>query len=116
MKITKVAAYSVRIFICGDYNLAVSHCRKYCQEYPLCVTVTPTQYTYTSKSNPNLGDVESGIIVELINYARFDADKEYIWGRAWDLAEYLRIWLSQQSYTVQDSETSMWISHRPEDN
>lgn len=109
MKIQTAKAYSVRIFICGDYQAAKKAMQKYVDEHPLCVTVTPTCYVFT-------GGQEDGVIVELINYVRFDSPHILIWDRARDVGEYLKIMLNQQSYTVQDHETTYWVSHRPEDN
>ena len=59
--ITKhTSAYAVSIFIAGDYDNVIRYCVDYCTNVGLCVTVTPTNYSYRNGS-------ENGVIVGLIN-------------------------------------------------
>ncbi len=94
--------YYARIYIAGDYREAMNLCREYVQR-GLCVTVTPTEYIYT-------GGQQSGVIVELINYPRFPADKNEILKQAQGLAEVLRDRLFQRSYSIMTPETTYWSS------
>lgn len=108
-RIEKTAdAYRVSIFICGDYDEAVQHCRDFVDAVGLCVTVTPKAYCYT-------GGMQNGVEVGLINYARFPRDKEEVWNRGCQLADYLLTMLNQGSYTIQDEENSLFVSIRDED-
>jgi hypothetical protein len=105
MQETEVPAYSCRILIAGDTQDAERCCRDFCYEVGECVTVTPTSYIYT-------GGQERGVVVELINYARFPREPIAISHRAYALALRLMDVLKQQSCTVQDSTTSRWLSRR----
>jgi hypothetical protein len=107
MKRVEVPSYPVNIFIAGDYHDAVTECLNYC-EVGLCVTVTETRYVYT-------GDEEFGVIVGLINYARFPKTPEEIWAHAEALGEQLLLRLGQESYTIQAPDKTVWISFRDED-
>ena len=102
------AAYSVRIFMAGDYDAARVICRHFCDKEGLCVTVTPTSYVYT-------GGEEAGFIVESINYPRFPKQVGLIYAAAHELAEMLRAGLMQQSYTIQTPDAAFWFSWREED-
>lgn len=109
MLVKQSSAWIYRIYIAGDYATAKVTCRQFCMAYPGCVTVTPTEYVYT-------GGAESGVIVELINYARFPQDPENAYESVRKLADALRLALCQQSYTIMTPTASIWFSHRPEDN
>jgi ferredoxin len=99
-------AYPVSIFIAGDAALAKSICREFCDKEGLCVTVTPTTYVYT-------GGEEAGVIVGLINYPRFPVEQVgLIYATADELAERLRQYLGQQSFTVQNPDAAFWTSYR----
>lgn len=105
MKIGISDAYKVEIFIAGNYEEALRLAQEYCDDVGLCVTVTPTRYVYT-------GGMESGVIVGLINYARFPKYTHQILEQAINLGEKLRIGLHQQSFTVQDGIHSRWYNYR----
>lgn len=105
MKIETCAAYPVSIFIAGDHAKALELCRAYCDEVSYCVTVTPTSYVYRDGQ-------ESGLMIGLINYARFPAEPEAIEVRALELANRLRIGLKQESFTIQTPTQSTWHSWR----
>jgi hypothetical protein len=101
-------SYPVQTFIAGDYDLAKSIAREFCDQVGLCVTVTKTSYVYT-------GGEESGVIVGLINYPRFPKEPHVIELNAFLLAERLVKGLGQQSYSIQTPDETKWISYREED-
>ncbi len=103
--IKQVPTYTVTIFIAGHHELALEEAQRFCDEVGLCVTVTPTTFVYT-------GGREAGVIVGLINYARFPSDPDSLWLRATILARRLVNALDQQSCTIMDSENSLWESYR----
>jgi hypothetical protein len=107
--VTKYAdSHSVQIFIAGDYELAKTIARQFCDQMGCCVTVTPTSYVYT-------GGEESGVIVGFINYPRFPKTPAEINLYAYLLAERLLQGLDQQSYSIQNPDETKWISYREED-
>ena len=108
MKVVECPSYPVTIFIAGDAAEARKACREHCLAVGLCVTVTPTDFIYA-------GGAEAGVIVGLINYPRFPADPEDIWGRALALAKILMVGLHQWSCSVQAPDKTIWLSRRPGD-
>lgn len=108
MKRVEVPSYPVQIWIAGDHAAAIEHMEQHVQEFPYCVTITPTTYVHTSGT-------DAGIIVGLINYPRFPAKPEAIWAKAEQIAAFLCEKLGQQSYTIQAADKTVWFSHRPED-
>lgn len=98
-------SYPVSIFIAGDHAKASRLCRAHCDAVGLCVTVTPTEYVYTDGQ-------EAGVIVGLINYARFPAEPAAIDEQALTLAELLRVELGQQSFTIETPTESRFYSWR----
>lgn len=108
MRRVEVSSYPVSIFIATglarrDQVRAI--CREHCDTVGLCVTVTDTSYCYT-------GGQEEGVIIGLIHYPRFPSDPAEIWARAETLAEFMRIRLHQESYTIQAPDKTVWFSHR----
>ena len=95
------------IWIAGNHDRAVDCCRAFCLETPLCVTITPTTFAY-------VGGVETGVCVRLIQYPRFPEDIESLTNKAKELAEYLRQWLCQHSYSIEYPDTTEWVSSRPD--
>jgi len=67
--------------------------QEYCDQVGLCVTVTQTQYIYTSGR-------EAGCAVGLINYPRFPSTPEQIRAHALELAGRLRDRLGQFKVSV----------------
>jgi hypothetical protein len=57
--------------------------QQYVDEFPLCVTLTPTEYIYVKGSEP-------GFVVGLINYPRFPSTPERITAHAMELGKRLR--------------------------
>ncbi len=106
--VKRTHAYKVEIFIGGDFDRALKMCENYCTGVGLCVTVEPTTYAYR-------GGYCEGVRIGLINYARFPTEPRLIWDKATVLAEYLKIYLDQGSYTIQDDEISEFVSTRDED-
>lgn len=107
MKRVEVSSYSVSIFIAGNVMEAKTICLDYCNAVGFCVTVTETVYCYT-------GGEEAGVIVGLINYPRFPSTPADIWAHAEALAAQLCAGLTQQSYSIQAPDRTLWISHREE--
>lgn len=105
MKSGIVPGWEIKIFIAGDAAIARQICRQWCFEVGACVTVTPTNYIYT-------GGEESGVIVGIINYARFPTPVEDGRANAHVLAERLRVGLCQHSYSILTPDQSEWVSHR----
>lgn len=98
--------YRADIFLAGDYAAAVLACRDFCMA-GLCVTVERVDFVYT-------GGMESGVRVGLINYPRFPAKPEEIFGQAERLAEHLVAALFQHSASIVASDKTVWISRRGE--
>ncbi|RYD68385.1 MAG: hypothetical protein EOP58_00770 [Sphingomonadales bacterium] len=101
----EVPSYPVSIFIAGERWKAEMMCLHYCDDVGLCVTVSEVEYCYT-------GGQESGVVIGLINYPRFPSAPGAIWQRAEELAARLCDGLSQQSYTIQAPDKTVWFSHR----
>ncbi len=101
-------AYKVEIFIGGSVDMAKDACLEFCTREGLCVTVTPTTYIYR-------GGACEGVVVGLINYARFPNEEDIIFRVALRLARVLKAHLNQGSYTVQDYRESLFFSTRDED-
>jgi hypothetical protein len=98
-------AYNVTIFIAGDYDTHCETARMFCDAHGLCVTVTRTNYVYTRGEEP-------GVIVGLINYARFPTGPDEIEAKALALAKLLRVEAEQQSFTIQTPTESRFYSWR----
>lgn len=95
------------IWIAGDYRSALQYCREYCFINPLCVTVTPTSFVYK-------GGLEDGVCVRMINYPRFPKSVESLKQLANNLAEFLRIKLCQESFSIEMPDVTHWVSYRTE--
>jgi len=105
MKTIKADSYWVRIYVAGPLNIIEQTCREYVTNAGLCVTVSPTKYIY-------VGGEENGVIVELINYARFPASADDIWTHAKTLANKIISESHQGSYTLLDDRRSVYHSIR----
>ena len=99
------SAYKCEIFMAGDYDQHCETARMFCDAQGLCVTITRTNYVYT-------GGEEAGVIIGLINYARFPSNREEIWAKAEALAKLCRVECAQQSFTIQDDKRSVFYSWR----
>jgi hypothetical protein len=107
-RIETTNSYPVSIFIAGSYQHALTCAKAYCDIVGYCVTVTPTKYVYKNGQ-------EDGVIIGLINYPRFPSTKEKIMDHAERLARILCDTLSQQSFSIQNPEKTIWYSFRTED-
>ena len=107
MTAASAASYPISIFIAGDLVVARQALREYVRDNPLCVTLEATDYIYT-------GGLESGVRVGIINYPRFPCTRKELRLKAAKLAEYLRLRLCQESYTIQTPDNSVWVSSRPQ--
>lgn len=103
--VVSAPSYPVSIYIAGDYAKAVALCQRHCDALGLCVTVERCVYVYT-------GGQEDGVRVGLINYPRFPKTPDELDEIATDLAGWLRIGLSQESFTVETPRASFWHSWR----
>jgi hypothetical protein len=101
----EVPSYPVTIWLAGDHAAAIEHMERHVQEFPYCVTITPSTYIHTS-------DTDAGFVVGLINYPRFPAAPAEIWAKAEQIGAFLREALGQQSYTIQAPDKTVWFSHR----
>jgi hypothetical protein len=97
--------FRVEICIAGDYNDAKKICKGFANTVGICVTVTRAEYIYT-------GGCEDGVIVRMINYPKYPADKEDIRGKAYILGIALTQGLFQDSFTIVDDEKTEWYSNR----
>jgi hypothetical protein len=107
-RITTAKSWPVTIHIAGDYHVARSIARKFCDEEGLCVTVSQTVYVYT-------GGQEEGVRVGLINYPRFPKRPSEIEFTALRLADRLREGLHQESFSIETPAETTWFSWREED-
>jgi len=96
----QAATYQVSIFIAGDLQQIKQVCREYCMT-GLCVTVTPTDYIYT-------GGEESGAIIGLINYPRFDKVPVDINADALALGQALLKRCCQKSFSIMTPTTTTY--------
>lgn len=98
---------TVQIYTAGSLEIAKQVCREYVFDVGFCVNIRPTTYIYT-------GGEEEGVVVEIINYARFLSDNAVREKHAQRLAELLRIRLCQHSYSIVTPQHSTWVSYRSE--
>jgi len=102
IKIKKSFAYSVDIFIGGNYEDAIRSCKKF-TESGLCVTLERIDFVYTKGH-------ETGIKIGVKNYPRFEANEKAIWATAELLASTLMFDLYQRSAMLCDHKKHVWLS------
>lgn len=102
------SSYPASLFIAGDYDQAVKSAREYCDEISWCFTVTKTMYVYK-------GGQEEGVIIGLINYPRFPNSPSTIDSHAMALGLKLIKDLNQQSFSIQNSYHTCYVSFRQAD-
>lgn len=108
MNVSKTApSFTQRIWIAGNYANAEEICRKFC-ERGMCVSISPNNYIYT-------GGEESGVVVTLINYARFPKSAINLKEIAFELAMDLCVGLHQQSFTIEGPDETEFYSSKAED-
>lgn len=98
-----IKSFYANIWIGGDYRDAVRACREFCQQIPLCVTVTPASYVY-------VGGMEEGVCVRVMQYPRFPETEAVLRSTAWQLANRLRTELCQRSYSIEFPDTTHYDS------
>ena len=96
--------YNARIFLAGPLYEAEQLLRKEMYKGG-CVNIYPTKYIYK-------GGEEAGYVVELINYPRYQKDKEEIRESAKSLAFNLMENTYQQSFTIQFTDETYYYSRR----
>ena len=97
--------YTATIYLAGDPVVAERVCREYCDEFGLCVTVSPTRFVYTRGE-------EAGVAVGLVNYPRFPKSPEQITDTAKHLALVLREKMDQESVMIVTPDRTYWDSYR----
>jgi hypothetical protein len=83
----------VEVFMAGDIGHAKQVARRFCMDFPCCVTITSTTFVYR-------GGEEEGLVVAFRNYPRFPVSSESLLSKARSLADLLRDALSQRSYMI----------------
>lgn len=98
----KVKAYNVQIWVgLKEGYHGIEHtidevyalCYKYVNDKQYCVTVTETKFFYVN-------GFENGVIIGLINYARFPSKKKEVLKHAFDLGEILMKELKQYRISI----------------
>lgn len=89
----QVDSFYAKIYIAGDLQTIKQVCRKYCMEVGLCVTVEPVDFIYT-------GGEESGVVIGLINYARFPSTEGEVYSKAKTLGGILVEECYQKSFSI----------------
>lgn len=100
-------SYNCKIYIAGDYERACQICEAFCTQ-GFCVNISKREYIYKFGR-------ESGVVVELINYARFKRPLDELRDKAVELANDLINGLNQGSCTVMDDDVSCFLSRRDGD-
>lgn len=96
--------FEVKIYIARCIYTIKTLCQRYCVS-GLCVTVTPTDYIFT-------GGSELGVIIGLINYARFPTTNcSSITQKAIELAKILMNECGQRSCSVVDPEITYYLEN-----
>jgi hypothetical protein len=85
-----------------SYSEAKEICQKYCDEFPLCVTLKQNEYIY---KNGN----EVGFEIGLINYPRFPATNDQITQKALDLGKIFKNKFNQYKVSVVCSDKTYMI-------
>ena len=102
MGFKKTETHEIKIFIAGDINTIKQVVHKYCRDTGFCVTVTPTTYIYT-------GGEETGVILGIINYARFPTTPKCLFAKAYKLAIQIRYEANQSNFTIMTPTRTWWF-------
>lgn len=101
--------HGARLWMAGDYEQAKQAIRMFCSKEGACFAITPMDYIYS-------GGEESGFVVNLINYPRFETDPKNLVTKIERLAVTLMDHLNQSSYTIEqygsDAPQSVFYSRR----
>jgi len=100
-KVAECPAFDVRVCIAGKLSAIRDACSQFVLR-GLCVSIQPADYVST-------GSVEEGVVIGLINYARFPSTSEKIEQTARELAEYLLFAVAQRSCSVITPTKSIFI-------
>lgn len=100
--------YKAEIYMAGDKSKARFHLQLMAAEKGMCASVESVDYVYT-------GGMESGFVVRLINYPRFQSDPKSIKDFAIRIAESLLKGLGQGSCSVVCSDETFFMSRRKDD-
>lgn len=95
---------SIRIYIAGNYDDAISICRVFCED-GFCVSVQKSDFVYKY-------GMESGVVVNIINYPRFPESEESLMKKARVLAGSLMVGMSQGSYSIQSGNNTLFFSRK----
>ena len=88
-------------------NVVREICSDYVNKMGLCVTITPTEYIYSSNKD-HLSEI--GAMVGFINYPRFPVEPEVVEKHAIGLAEILKEKLEQHRVTVMFPDKTVMLS------
>jgi hypothetical protein len=105
MNRVEAQTFQARIYVAGPQGIAEQVCREYCYEVGLCVTVEGTRFIYT-------GGEETGVVVGLVNYPRFQSSGAEVSEKANALAEKLLVAMHQHSALVVGPERTIWMTRR----
>lgn len=92
----------------GDIHHARHSLQKMAANTGMCVSIETVDYIYT-------GGMESGFVVRLINYPRFQLSEKEVKGNAMRIAEVLLDSLGQGSCSVVCSDETIFMSRREND-
>ena len=104
----EVDTFWCKIYIAGDYDQIVQLCRRFCFDFPYCVTITPTTYVYH-------GGIEDGVEIGLINYPRFPRSNAEILDITNRLADKVMIDQGQLSYSIVTPDKTYRYTRREEE-
>ncbi|MXN46105.1 hypothetical protein GR138_12980 [Shinella kummerowiae] len=103
-----VPSFNVDIHMAGDIAAVAHVLQQEAARKGMCVTLTPQTFIYS-------GGREDGFRVGLINYPRFPKTPDDIVVEARVLADWLRAYLGQVSYSITTPTETIWMSVRNED-
>lgn len=112
MKFVESDSYNVSLYV-GFKNIetgielpievAKITCQEYCDNFGLCVSITPTFFIYTNGN-------ENGCIVGFINYPQFPQSNEQIFNHAVNIAKLLKEKYHQNKVTLVASDKTLMVS------
>lgn len=108
MDVKEVNSYWCKIYIAGDYQQIVSLCRKFCFDFPFCVSIKKSVYVYQ-------GGVEEGVEIDIIHYAKFPRTNKELLDITTSLANKILEDQAQWSYSILTPDKSIWFSRREQD-
>lgn len=103
MNIKNCDSYCVKIYIAGCYSIIKQACHDFVKEQPLCINLKRVEYIYT-------GGEESGVVIEIINYARFPKTEAEINNTALSLGNFIKDKANQKSFSIVTPTKSTYIN------